>query len=180
MFFSGLSAFAHTCAHTPHTPRKVTQSAPSSTTIIIPSCYNKNLSCIKGQRFICKSSRVHVQMGKAIKLEVKDLRIGSVAFLHSPLFYASPVKPPKWEIKTIGGTLHWESLKLNIENKKRVLSRVKIGATIRAKVFTCFSVLLLPPNRGGKKYHINNLYILSFRKKASCFQGQVQLPSSLP
>lgn len=145
--------------YTTHTHRKVTQPALSSTTVITPLTIRSQL--LQSTKVYMQIIWAHVQMEKAVKLEIEDLRTGSVAFLHSPLFCASLVELPRWEIKTIIGALHWESLKLKIA--KRVLSKVKIGATIWAKVFTCFSISLLPPNRGGGEYHINNLYILSFR-----------------
>lgn len=149
MSSSGLSAFAHTCIHTPHTTQKVTQSALSSTTGITPLTIRSQL--LQSTKVYMQIIWAHVQIEKAVKLETKDLRTGSVAFLHSPLFCASLVKLPRWEIKTISGALHWESLKLNIG--KRVLSRVK---TIWAKDFTCFS--RSTSQQGGKVPHKQSLH----------------------
>lgn len=151
-------------SYTTHTHRKVTQSALSSTTVITPLTIRSQR--LQSTKVYMKIIWVHVQMEKAVKLEIEDLRTGSTAFLHSPLFCASLVKLPRWEIKTISGALHWESLKLNIA--KRVLSRVKIGATIWVKVFTCFSISLLPPNRGEKVPHKQSLYPV-LQEKTSCF-----------
>lgn len=140
-------------SYTTHTHRKVTQSALSSTTVITPLIIRSQL--LQSTKVYMQIIWAHVQMEKAVKLESENLRTGSVAFLHSPLFCASLVKLPRWEIKTISGAFHWESLKLNIG--KRVLSRVKIGVTIWAKDFTCFSRSLLPPN-GGKVPHKQSLH----------------------
>lgn len=139
-------------SYTTHTHRKVTQSALSSTTGITPLTIRSQL--VQSTKVYIQIIWAHVQIEKAVKLETEDLRTGSVAFLHSPLFCASLVKLPRWEIKTISGALHWESLKLNIG--ERVLSRIKIGATIWAKDFTCFS--RSTSQQGGKVPHKQSLH----------------------